>query len=58
MILINKQYEQVLEFEGSDIKVNHIKFLKDIRVDFLKYISELKINEILRTNFSRMFTNI
>lgn len=42
MILFNKQYEQVLEFEGSDIKVNHIKFLVDIRIGFFKLYIRIK----------------
>jgi len=57
-IIINNRFSESLEFVNTDIRVNPKKFLEDITNDFHNYLNNLQANNILRTNFNQMYTNI
>ena len=56
-IIISNFYAASLQFEQDDIKINPMKFLKDIKEDFGNYITNISINGQLRTNFDNMYRN-
>lgn len=57
-IIISKDFDESISFTQDDIKINTKKFLKDIIDDFNNFINLLKVDELARNNFDRMFSNI